>query len=30
VPGHFTDQYRLNGSGGQGWISVQLEGTGVG
>ena len=30
VPGHFTDQYRLNGSGGQGWISVELEGTGVG
>jgi HYDIN/CFA65/VesB-like, Ig-like domain len=29
APGHFTDQYRLNGSGGQGWISVELEGTAI-
>ena len=27
--GKFVDQYRLNGNGGQGWITVQLIGTGV-
>lgn len=27
--GHFEGQYRLNGTGGQGWITVQLVGTGV-
>lgn len=29
VPGQFVGQYRLNGTGGQGWITVELVGTGV-
>jgi hypothetical protein len=28
-PGKVEDQYRLNGTGGQGWITVELIGTGI-